>query len=612
MRKLRAVLAVALGAAAVTVVPLSAGAAVPLADTHVTKNLAAVGASARLVPLDNAAPDDGVYNSDLAFWGDTAVQGSYGGIRLVDISDPTDPEEIVNWMQCTSATNTVGNQGDVIVYRDLVFRSWNSATPAPQVNGQNIPTTDPARYTTPGAFCGDWPMFREPAVPAGCTPASACTLPERGQEGVHVIDISDPENPDVIAFVDTPCGSHTATGVPDLANNRFLIYSSPSANTTFGSPDPPTMPISCRGVDIIEVPLDAPEDAFYLRFLPTGAPGTPVDDHHAFHDFGVILGDVNKLGCAGADSLSIFSVDPADGASLEMPMFMHHTEFPGVSIGHSAAFTPDGKYAIFGWEPGGGTQARCQATSALVDRTLYFVEVETGAVAGTFIHPRPQNNVENCTWHNYNVVPTDAGYFLVSGNYQSGTSIVDFTDVANAKEIAYADPAPLVDPNPPVGIESGGAWSSYWYNGYIYESDMVRGIIVWGRQSNDDFRAGQADEKAAFQAQRAAAQTAFDQQQAAAKAAADLVFTQRRIACTGLSDRVARAACLAQLRADEVAFRVQQQAEAAAFKAQQQAARVAFENKQAADKRDFQRVAVALSGARLPYLNPQTQEVTFD
>ncbi len=81
----------------------------------------------------------------------------------------------------------------------------------------------------PGAFCGDWPMFREPADPA-------TGLPERGQEGVHIIDISDPTNPDVIGFVDTPCGSHTETLVPDLENDRLLIYSNSSANTTFGVP----------------------------------------------------------------------------------------------------------------------------------------------------------------------------------------------------------------------------------------------------------------------------------------------------------------------------------------------------------------------------------------
>ena len=93
--------------------------------------------------------------------------------------------------------------------------------------------------------------------------------------------------------------------------------------------------------------------------------------------------------------------------------------------------------------------------------------------------PRPQTNVENCTTHNPNVVPTDKRYVMVSGNYQSGISVIDFTNPTNAQEIAFADPAPLVDPNPPVGIELGGDWSSYWYNGRIYESDITRGLIIW-------------------------------------------------------------------------------------------------------------------------------------
>jgi hypothetical protein len=76
-------------------------------------------------------------------------------------------------------------------------------------------------------------------------------------------------------------------------------------------------------------------------------------------------------------------------------------------------------------------------------------------------------------------VPLRDRYVMVSGNYQSGISVIDFTDATNAKEIAYADPAPLVDPNPPVGIELGGDWSTYWYNGLIYESDITRGLIIW-------------------------------------------------------------------------------------------------------------------------------------
>jgi len=435
-----------------------------------TQNMHPLGYSPRTIPLANAVPGAGVFNSDLAFWGNTAVQGTYAGFRLVDISAPANPREIVDWDECTSPTATTGNQGDVIVWGDIVIRSWNTGTPAPHYpDGTVIPVTDPARFTTPGAFCGDWPMFREPADP----PA-----PERGQEGVHVIDISDPTDPEVVAFVDIPCGSHTETVVPDLANNRLLVYSSPSANTFLGGTQPGEEPFNCRGFDIVEVPLDDPSTASYLRFVPTGHPDTPPEQLHPCHDIGVILGDALKAACAGGSGPSVWSLDPADGGSLENPMFLYHRDL-GTSVGHSAAWTWDGEVLIFGHEPGGGSQARCQATSSVLDRTLFFLDGDTGATVGTMLHPRPQTSLENCTFHNLNIVPTDKRYVGVSGNYQSGISVIDFTDPANAKEIAYADPAPLVNPDNPNAIELGGDWSTYWYNGRIYESDITRGLLIW-------------------------------------------------------------------------------------------------------------------------------------
>ena len=108
----------------------------------------------------------------------------------------------------------------------------------------------------------------------------------------------------------------------------------------------------------------------------------------------------------------------------------------------------------------------------------FFYDHE-GNQLGTFLHPRPQTATENCTWHNYNVVPTDKGRILVSGNYQSGISVLDFTNPASVREIAYADPAPLVNPDNPLAIEGGGDWSTYWYDGFIYESDMTRGLTIW-------------------------------------------------------------------------------------------------------------------------------------
>jgi hypothetical protein len=438
---------------AATLVPLTASAVPPsaaeaTATFEYTQNMHPLGYSARMVETDNTMPGSGNFNSDLAFWGKTAVQGTYAGFRLIDISAPARPREIVNWDECNSPTNTQGNQGDVIIWENLIIRSWNSPAPSS------------------GSMCGDMPVAP-------------------GEEGVHIIDISNPREPDVIGFVDIPCGSHTETLVPDLENDRLLVYSNSSANTIFGGNVPPDSPPTCRGIDIIEVPLDDPASASYLRFEPTGHEDAPPEELHSCHDTGVILGDANLVACAGQTSaiggngVTVFSVDPAMGGSKEDPMFLYHKTTGGISLGHSASFSWDGEVIIVGHEPGGGSGANCEATDNPLERTFFFVDADTGDSIGQFTIPRPQTNVENCTTHNYNVVPLRNRYVMVSGNYQSGISVIDFTDVADAQEIAFADPAPLVDPNPPVGIELGGDWSTYWYNGFIYESDITRGLIIW-------------------------------------------------------------------------------------------------------------------------------------
>jgi len=443
----------------VLAVPLSASGQSPealeaTATFDYTKNMKPLGFSGRNVPLDNNDPQnrDGVFNTDLAFWGDMAVQGTYGGFRLIDISDPENPEEIINWAECASDFSTTGNQGDVIIWDNLIIRSWNSPTPSA------------------GSQCGNWQMAP-------------------GEEGVHVIDISNPLAPNVVAFVDTLCGSHTETLVPDLENNRLLVYSNSSAGTFLGGGQPPDphQPNSCRGFDVIEVPLDDPADTAFVRFVPAGDPTQNVETHHPCHDTSVILGSANLVACAGSGNsgnvegpgIAVLSMDPAMGGSKENPTFLYYKVTGGVGIGHSASFTWDGKVIIASHEQGGGSGAECDPNDPIIERTFFFIDAATGASIGQIAIPRLQTNLENCVTHNYNVVPTDKAYVLVSGNYQSGISVMNFTDPANACEIAYADPAPLVDPNPPVGIELGGDWSSYWYNGHIYESDITRGLIIW-------------------------------------------------------------------------------------------------------------------------------------
>ena len=392
-----------------------------------TDNLTALGYSPRLVEFPG--PAAGRINSDLAFWGDTVVQGTYEGFRLIDVTYPSRPREIINYEEC-APDSTAGNQGDVVIYGNILVRSWNS----------NAPSTTPVTcdgQTVPGGF-----------------------------EGLHIFDISNKANPQLVGSIDLACGSHTASAVPDLANNRLIVFNGSSSG-------------ACENIDIIGVPLDNPAAAAVIRQEPTA--------DHPCHDIGIILGSAMKLGCAGGTGFEIFSLNPMDGASLTDPVPMHHVEVPDVTIGHSAIFSTDGKVLVFGHEPGGGVQPRCTATGTVLPgglvqtddmKSYFFYDTETGEQLGKFVLPRPQTVAENCTIHNYNMIPLrkksgKPRYVLVAGNYQSGISVVDFSDPANAREIAYADPPPVVPE------ADYGDWSTYWYNGRIYESDIQRGLIIW-------------------------------------------------------------------------------------------------------------------------------------
>ena len=390
-----------------------------------TKNLKPMGHIFEPKVLGGAEFDpinqpEGDIHTDIAFWGKYAFQGNWDGFNVRRIAAPGNPKQV-------SRTFCDGNQGDIVVWDDVLVRSWN--TPA----------------GTAGPFG------------AGLT-CDGQAVPE-GFEGLHVFDISNLNDPELVGSVELECGSHTATGVPDLDNERLLIYNSPS------SPD-------CPGLDIVEVPLDDPAGASFLRFEP---------GDRACHDTGVILGDAMRAACAGGDGFTVWSLGGPAGGTLEDPQLLYSRSVPTVTIGHSAAFSWDGGVVLFGHEPGGGVGAECEATDEDEKKSYFFFDTETGAELGRWTLPRPQSATENCSLHNPNIVPLRSGRdVFVAGHYQAGTWVGDFTDPANPVTIAWSDPPPApVPPETPFCCDVTGAWSSYWYDGFIYESNIGEGLNVF-------------------------------------------------------------------------------------------------------------------------------------
>jgi hypothetical protein len=385
------------------------------------------------------------FNSDLAFWGDLAVQGSYDGFRLIDISTPTAPRLVAD-VDCR------GPQGDVSVWEQLVFVSVDR------------PQTDPGcdSHDAKGADPRD--------VPA-----------DGGWEGIRVFDISRPAEPELVASVFTDCGSHTHTLVPDPENGRVLLYVS-----SYALLQEPDISPDCLNphahITVVEVPLDDPAAARVVsqpHLFDTPAwevwPGAPAGLHDTVgcHDISIFA----PLQLAAAACMSEGQI--WDISDPERPVTIAHVDLPQVTFWHSAAWSNDGSVVAFGDE-----NLSEEGCSDVPLGAIWFYRVADPAapeLAGHFSLERTQG-AEICSAHMFNVIPGIERDLMVAGFYAGGTSVIDFTDPAAPREIAYYDVG---------GRTPGDQWAAYWYRGLIFASDHLRGLDVFSLDLPDAAGAAQ-------------------------------------------------------------------------------------------------------------------------
>ena len=118
---------------------------------------------------------------------------------------------------------------------------------------------------------------------------------------------------------------------------------------------------------------------------------------------------------------------------------------PGFAYWHSATFNNDGTKVLFTDEWGGGGWPRCRATDPLTWGADAIYDIVNGklVVKGYYKMPAAQTEQENCVAHNGSLIPVPGRDIMVQAWYQGGLSVFDFTDSANAKEIAYFDRGPI-------------------------------------------------------------------------------------------------------------------------------------------------------------------------
>jgi len=396
-------------------------------------------------------------NSDIAFSGHFAVQGNFNGFQIWDISDPASP---------TLRTSLVcpGGQGDPSIYGKLMFFSVEE---------------------------------RRARVDCGTQGVTDSVSADRFR-GVRIFDISDIDHPKQVAAVQTCRGSHTHTLVPDPKNPKvvYLYVSGTSpvrpgaelAGCSTGAPDvnPNT---SLFRIEVIRVPVDTPQAAKVVnapRIFADAATGaanglwkggshgngtqtTNVTDQ--CHDITVYLAIGLGAGACSGNGILLDVRKPGD------PKRIADVSDPNFAYWHSATFSNDGKKVIFTDEWGGGIAPRCRATDPPkwgADAIFTLVDNKF-QLAGYYKMPAVQTDKENCVAHNGSLIPVPGRDIMVQAWYQGGVSVFDFTDPAHPQEIAYFDRGPF-DVNKLVLV---GFWSAFWYNGYIYGSEIGRGLDVF-------------------------------------------------------------------------------------------------------------------------------------
>jgi uncharacterized protein (DUF305 family) len=395
-------------------------------------------------------------NTDMAFSGDVLVAGSYHGFNIYRLGKDGIPELL-------SSVVCPGGQGDVSIVGNLLIMSVE------QLRGR---------------------------VDCGLEGIQQDVSPERFR-GIRIFDISDLKRPVQVGAVQTCRGSHTHSVVatPEKTG-KIIVYNSGTADVRdekemAGCFDesPGDYRTALFRVDVIEIPVDDPSRARIV-----GSPAVFADpekgvmaglwrggehgddtqetsqtDHchdiTAFPELGIAAG-----ACSGNGILFDIS-DPMQ------PKRMHEVIDTGFAYWHSATFNNDGTKVIFTDEWGGGSRPRCLAYDPITWGADAIYDIVDGKLVfrGYFKMPAPQTEQENCVAHNGSIVPVPGRDIFVQAWYQGGVSVVDFTDSANPVEIAYFDRGPI-DAEHLVG---GGYWSTYWYRGRIYGTEIVRGLDVF-------------------------------------------------------------------------------------------------------------------------------------
>ena len=297
-------------------------------------------------------------------------------------------------------------------------------------------------------------------------------------EGLKIFDVRNPYKPVYVKSVRTDCGSHTHTVLPE--RDRLIIY--------VQSYDVGTGRYLCDDdvADRARPDLD--------RLDPEAQPGRRPRRRRAEAVPGRRQRRHEPARCAtttGCHDITVYQeiglaagACTGEGVILDIrnpvrPKVLSSVEDTNFAFWHSATISNDGKKVLFTDEKGGGSSPECNPTTGPrsgADAIYDITDPANPRFMSYFKIPRTQTNQENCVAHNGNLIPNKKGRdILIQSWYQGGVSVIDWTNPKKVKELAWFDRGPV----DPTRLVLGGFWSSYFYNGQIYGSEIQRGFDVF-------------------------------------------------------------------------------------------------------------------------------------
>ena len=471
-------------------------------------------------------------NSDLAFGGGYLYQGNFSGFQIWDIANPLQPK-------LTNAYACFTEQGDVSIYGHLLFVSAENTGNRLDCGSQGVKdSVSKERMLGVRIFDVTDPMHpKQVAAVQTCRGSHTHTLvPDPIDKGIVYVYVSglarvrsssemascqnggvdDPNSaefrievirvplahPEQARIISSPRIFNDLTAPPahgaayaDTANGAAVAAARRMLGR-MGLPSTMTAADSDRAAHLVaqmQASRSDPEreraitDSLRAMGATVRAPGAGASrgGPNQCHDITTYPNAGLAAGACSGYGLLLDIKDPAH------PVRVDAVSDSNFAFWHSATFSNDASKLIYTDEWGGGTQPKCRATDPIdwgAD-AIFTLRGNKLTHVGYYKMPAAQTPEENCVAHNGNLIPVPGRDIMVQGWYQGGLSVFDFTDPAHPKEIAYFDRGPI-DASKMV---IGGYWAGYYYNGYIYGSEIARGLDVFKLTPTADLTQNEID-----------------------------------------------------------------------------------------------------------------------